>query len=186
MPQKVPSGNVFLSPGKILNAVGVNPGDKIADLGCGGAGYFVLQAARMIGDKGVVYGVDVLKSALSGLESKAKLEGLSNIVSVWSNAEIYGGAKAIKNGSLDLVLLTQLLFQSKKHKEIFRETARILKSKGKAVVVDWKKCDLSFGPKPEQCVTVDQVKEVAQDTGFKFIDEFEPGVYHYGLIFEKL
>lgn len=184
--QKAPSGNVFLNPSKILNSIGINLGDKVADLGCGGAAYFVLQAARMVGGKGMVYGVDILKSALSGLESKAKLDGLSNVVSIWSNAEIYGGAIAIKNGSLDLVLLIQLLFQSKKHKEIFRETARILKRKGKAVVIDWKKSDLSFGPRPEQYVSPDQVKEVAQKTGFKFVKQFEPGVYHYGLIFEKL
>lgn len=186
MINKIPSGSTFLNPSRILNAVGIKLGDKVADLGCGGAGYFVLQAARIIGDKGVAYGIDVLKSALSGLESRAKLDNLDNVIPVWSNAEIYGAAKAIKNGTLDIAFLVQLLSQAKKHKEIFRETSRMLKKGGKAVVIDWERSDLSFGPKSGQFVPTDHVKELAHEAGFKFTKSFQAGPYHYGLIFEKI
>jgi len=186
MINKIPSGSMFLNPAKILNTVSINFGDKVADLGCGGAGYFVLQAAKMVGDKGVSYGVDILKSALSGLESRAKLDGLDNVVPVWSNAEIYGGARTIKSNTLDIALMVQLLSHSKKHREIFREAHRMLKKKGKAVVVDWEKSDLSFGPTREKFVPADQIKEVAHENGFKFVKAFQASEYHYGLIFEKI
>ena len=46
-------------------------GHQVADLGCGGAGYFTLPAARLVGSRGKVYAVDILKTALEGVLSKA-------------------------------------------------------------------------------------------------------------------
>ena len=182
---KVPSGNVFLNPEKILNIAEINYGDKIADLGCG-AGYFILQAAKMVGPKGTAYGVDVLKSALSGLVSRAKLEGINNIKPVWSNVEIYNGAKGIKDGSLDAALLINLFYQSKKHYEIFREAYRILKNGGKAVVIDWHVSKAGFGPKEDEFVDPEKIKSIASDAGFKLAKSFVAGEFHFGLIFEKI
>lgn len=183
---KVPSGNVFLNPEKILNIAELKLGDKVADLGCGGAGYFILQAAKMVGPKGIAYGVDVLRPALSGLISRAKLEGLNNITPIWSNVEIYNGAKQIKNGSLDMALLINLLYQSKKHYEIFRETYRMLRKGGKAVVVDWRVSKAGFGPKKDEFVDAENIKSIALETGFKLTKTFVAGEYHYSLIFEKV
>lgn len=182
---KVPSGNVFLNPEKILNIAELKLADTVADLGCGGAGYFILQAAKIIGPKGTAYGVDVLRSALSGLMSRAKLEGLNNVTPIWSNVEIYNGAKQIKNGSLDMALLINLLYQSKKHYEIFRETYRMLKKGGKVVVVDWRVSKAGFGPKKDEFVDLEQIKTTTSDIGFKLTKTFVAGEYHFGLIFEK-
>ncbi len=44
-------------PEPILKAIGMGPGKKIADIGCG-SGFFTLPAARMAGKDGAVYGVD--------------------------------------------------------------------------------------------------------------------------------
>ena len=86
---KIPSGTTLFKTDKILHRIGVGPGQVVADLGCGGSGYFVLQAAKMVGSKGTVFGIDVLKSALSNLISRARLAGLANIIPVWSNLEIF-------------------------------------------------------------------------------------------------
>jgi len=185
MTPQILKGSIFLDPEKILHQADLRYGQKIADFGCGGSGHFVLQAARVVGDKGVVYAVDVLRSSLSGAESKARLYGLINIIPVWSDVEIVGAAKRIKDGSLDVVLLIQLLFQSKKHDNIFKETARVLKKGGSVIVVDWQKCDLSVGPEPDDYVSEEMIKEIAQRNNFKYLKSFKVGPYHYGLIFKK-
>lgn len=186
MAVRTTSSTIFLNPKKILKIAELGLGQKFADLGCGGGGYFVLEAARMVGDKGVAYGVDVLKTALSGLISKVKMDGLTNVKLVWSDLEIYGGAQDIKNGTLDKALLSQLLYQSKDHLNIFRETARMLKKGGWAIVVDWRRSNLRFSPAPQTCVPPERVIEVASRTGFKHIKSFEASPYHYGLIFERI
>lgn len=178
--QKIKSA--FLNPRNILQKAGVAYGSTVADLGCGG-GYFVLDAARIIGDDSTVYGVDVLKGVLSALNSKARMYGLTNVKTVWSDAEVYGGARDIPNGSVDTVLLVQLLSESPKHDAIFKETVRMMKQQGRAVVVEWKRDANDFGPPPEKCVDPEHVKQVARAEGLKLVQEIDAGQYHYGLIF---
>ncbi|RJO59216.1 methyltransferase domain-containing protein [Candidatus Parcubacteria bacterium] len=182
---KIPSGTTLFHTEKILRRMGVGPGQVVADLGCGGSGYFVLQAAKMVGSKGTVFGIDVLKSALSNLVSRAKLAGLSNIVPVWSNLEIFRGARLVRDEIVDVGLLINLLFQSKRHSDIFRETYRMLKSRGRLLVIDWKVSGMKMGPDHENLVSPQSVKEAAMDAGFEFLEEFSAGPYHFALVFRK-
>lgn len=184
MPSNEPSGHTFLNPGYILKKAGLISGQWVADLGCGG-GYFVLPAARIVGDDGRVYGVDVLKTALSSVGSKARLFGLTNIHLVWANVEIFGGSKGIHDESIDMVLLTQLLSQSKKQEGVFKEADRILKKGGQLVVIDWKSDKLPFSPHKEKYVAVDEVKTLAGDNYLKFEREIKVGAYHFCLLFKK-
>ena len=111
--------------------------------------------------------------------------GLSNIKTVWSNVEIFGGARDIKDNSVDYVVLAQLLSQSKNHKAIFKEVLRILKTGGTLIVVDWHKNNLKLGPTNEERITVEQAQAIAVANNFILKREIEAGPYHYGLIFEK-
>ena len=78
--QHVPGGNELLNPVDLIkNKLGVFYGARVADLGCGGAGFFVLQNAQVVGPNGIIYAVDVLKSALANVEARAKILGFRNI-----------------------------------------------------------------------------------------------------------
>jgi len=168
----------------ILEKAGVGEKMKVADLGCGAAGYFVIPAAKLVGPQGIVYAIDIQKSALEGVRSKAKLEGITNLEFVWSNLEIVGAAK-IPDGSLDVALLINTLFQSKKRGEILREALRLLKVGGTLLVADWKKVGTPFGPPLSERVEPGEIKKIALSLGFKLIEEFEAGPYHFGFIFRR-
>ncbi len=176
---------IFLDPKSILKRLKIQAGQRVVDLGCGG-GYFVIEAAREVGDNGLVYGVDVLPTVLSALHSRARLYGLFNIRTVWSNAEVHGGARAIKDGSVDFVLMIQLMSQSRKHEQIFKEASRMLKNGGKILIVDWRSDHgYRFGPPKENCIGQELVKQLADRVYWATEGEFEAGPYHYGLIFRK-
>ena len=51
MTESVPSGRSFLDPTKILERGGVSAGMHVGDFGVGGAAYFGIQAAKMVGAK---------------------------------------------------------------------------------------------------------------------------------------
>lgn len=180
----ISGGNELLDPAEILARIGIRTGARVADLGCGGAGHFVVPAARLVGNHVSVYAVDILKSSLRSVASKARLEGVNNIKTVWSNLEIFGATK-IRKESLDFGLLINIFFQSKHHGEILKETIRLLKKEGKILVIDWNKVPTPFGPPPEDRVKPDEVKKIAKNLRLKLIDEFDAGNYHFGLIFEK-
>lgn len=184
MPTKVAGGNELLNPEKLLKETGVGYGTRVGDLGCGRTGYFTLQAAKMVGDKGQVYGVDIIKEVLQSVASRAKLEGLDNIKTIWSNLEILGATR-IKEASLDFALVINVLFQSQKQKEILKEAARLLKRGGKLLVVDWGEREAPFGPKVKDRVPPKVVERIMFELNFKKEKSFEAGPYHYGYVFIK-
>lgn len=151
-----------------------------ADFGCGSGGWVIPLAKRL--EQGLVYAIDIQEEPLSALESKMKLEGIQNIKKILSDIEIENGSK-VPVLSCDLVLMTNLLFQVEKKKEIFKEADRILKPRGKILVVDWKP-GVSLGPE-EGRISPEEVKELAGEFNLRLKKEFSAGDYHYGLVFEK-
>lgn len=174
----IPSGSEVLNPKALVARMGVREGQIVADLGCGTQGHFVFPAAHAVGPKGKVYAVDILKSALSGVESRAKLEGVSNVETVWSDLEVYG-ATAVPE--LDLAMLINNL-----PKELMlKEAARVVKKGGKLTVIDWKSEAAPLGPPSKDRVSKEWVKDTLARMRFRLKEEFKAGPYHYGLIFIK-
>ncbi len=177
-------GNELLDPNKIFDKLEIKPGSRIADLGCGGSGHFIIPAASLVGSETNVYAVDILKSVLKNIVSSARIRGVNNIKPIWSNLEVYGATK-IKDNSLDFAFLFNILFQSKKQKEIIKESLRLLKKGGKLAVIDWKDTNFSFGPPLEIRVKKEIIKKIALGLSLELVEEFKAGNYHYGLIFKK-
>jgi ubiquinone/menaquinone biosynthesis C-methylase UbiE len=161
----------------------IKEGMIVADLGCG-SGFLAVKAAQLVGDEGTVYAVDVQKSVISEIKSKIRLLGLRNIVPVWANLEILGNSE-IKENSVDLALLVHILHQSKKRKEILKETMRILKPEGKVLIVDWKKTGTPIGPPIDLRVEEEVLRKEAEEVGFKYVKEITTDSYHYGFLMEK-
>ena len=172
----------FLRPEETIKQLNIKKGDWVADFGCG-AGYFSIPLAKMIEKEGKVYALDVLDSALESVRSRAKIEGLLNIETKRCNLEILGNS-GLGNGSVDLVLLHNILFQSDKKDDIIKEAARILKNSGEISIIDWK-ASQPMGPSKDLIVSIDSVKEMAEKSGLKFKKDMIVDNYHWGIIFEK-
>lgn len=181
---KIPGGNELINAKEFLAKIGIEEGMTIADLGCGVRGYFVLQAAKMVAPRGLVYAVDILRAALKGVEANTKLLGINNIKTVWSDLEIYGATK-IPAESLDFALLINILFQTKEDEKIIKEAVRLIKPGGKLVICDWKKNGAPFGPPVGERPAPEQLKQILSDLGLILEKEIEAGPYHFALIFKK-
>ena len=183
---KVPGGNELLDAERILKQdLGVTYGAKVGDFGCGGGGFFALQAAKLVGDRGEIFAVDILKSVLNNVASRARSLGLENIVTVWSNLEVFGATK-ILDGSLDYGLLTNVLFQNKDPRTIIREAVRMLKLEGQLLIIDWKEGRFPLGPLPQDKVSPQTVRDIVAEFYLSEIASFDAGPFHYGIIFKKI
>ncbi len=178
-------GNTLIDANLIMAKAQVADKMRVADLGCGSSGHFVFPAAGLVGKKGIVYAVDILRTVLETVDKQARVENLANIKTIWSNLEIFGATK-IEAGSLDVALLINTLYQSHKRAEILRESIRMLKKNGKLVVVEWKNIAAPFGPPSEERVKKELLDNAAKKLGLREESEFEAGQYHYGLIYVKL
>lgn len=182
----ISGGAQLLNAQEILHTqLGLGSGMTFADLGIGSSAHFLFPGADLVGPEGKVYAVDILKSVLSAAQSRAQAEGKNQIAFVWSDLEVYGGAKEVADHSVDRLCLINLLFETSKDEHVFNEANRMLKPGGKAVVIDWNPGEQAFGPKAEQRTSLDKVRQMAKLVQWKEISTFEPSQYHFGIVFEK-
>lgn len=182
---KVTGGSALLDAESLLKRVGIKEKMKVADFGSGAYGHFIFPAAQMVGSRGAIYAVDILRPALEAIGKKAKQENLSNISTVWSDLEVFKATK-IEAESLDVGLLINNLYLSRKRAEILRECIRMIKKGGKLLIVEWEDTSSPFGPPPEERVKLDLLKKAGEKLGLKSEESFSAGQFHYAIIFTKL
>ena len=156
----------------------------IADFGCGSTGHLIFPAAKLIGEKGIVYGVDIMKTALESIHKRAVQNNMMNVQTIWTNLDLVGKT-AIPEKTLDAAFLVNTLVQADDKHAMLEEIHRLLKPKARLIVVDWTKKGLSFGPKDEDFINFDEIKSWASSHGFVLQEEFPVGQYHQGLVFYK-
>lgn len=180
----IPSTSILLDASAVLAKSGVRGGSVLIDMGCGTNGHFVIPAAKLVGPAGKVYAVDILKSVLAGVESRAKLEGATSIETVWGNCEMWKGVKLPDNVA-DVVLVINNLYQAKDRQIFLREASRLTKVGGKVVVIDWKTVASPLGPPAESRVSPEAVRVDAAAVGLQLVEAWEPAPYFWGLIFTR-
>jgi ubiquinone/menaquinone biosynthesis C-methylase UbiE len=158
-------------------------GMRVADLGAG-SGAYTFAAAAIVGDTGRVFAVDVQKDLLSRIKNTAKGNGLYNIEVIWGNSEKLGGTK-LREASIDVVIAANILFQIEHKEDFLNEIKRILKMRGKALVVDWSGSFGGMGPHPQALVTEEKAKELFESAGLSYEKTINAGEHHYGLIFRR-
>jgi ubiquinone/menaquinone biosynthesis C-methylase UbiE len=183
-PQLIKGGTSLIDVPALLKRIGVNSGQIVADLGCGGGGHFVAPTAQLVGTAGHVYAVDIQKKVLNSLEAALRIQNIGNVKIVWSDLEKVGAAD-IPDKSCDVAILANVLFQNKNHPHIIQEASRLVHEGGTVVVVDWKAIGGAFGPPQDIRVSPDTVRKISQDNGLIFVDLFDVGDYHYAAVFRK-
>ena len=61
----------------MLAKLGVTPGMNVCDMGCGN-GFYTVKMAKMAGDRGHVYAVDIQPEMLEKLKQRTKLANVEN------------------------------------------------------------------------------------------------------------
>ena len=173
----------FIDPLSIVEQLGIKEGMKVADFGSGG-GYFAIYMAERVGLSGKVYAVDILEEKLDNLRSKARSQGLENVETIRANLEVFGSS-SLPDSSQDLVLLSNVLFQSRKQEDIIREGARVLKIKSEFIIIDWNKGTGGFGPPDDLRPSSESIKLLSEKNGLLFVRALDVGQFHFGLIFSK-
>lgn len=181
-----PEESNYLDPVTLLGHLSLAPGMWVGDFGVGAGGHFVAPIGKIVGTEGGVIMFDVLKSALSGAMTRAKLGGAGNYRAVWTNLEIYEGAPGVTDHTLDAGILMNVLHQSTKHKDMLAEIGRMVKPGAKLLVADWKpEATSTIAPPAERRMADGYVAQLAKDVGFAVFEKFEAGPYHWGLVLVK-
>ena len=176
--------SMFSDPVKNVEQCGIQAGMDIADFGAG-SGFYTIASAKALMATGRVYAIDAQKDLLSKLKNNAARAGLYNVEVIWGDIEKIGGTK-LRESSVDLVFLCNVLFQLENKGDIVNEIKRILKPAGRILVVDWSDSFGGIGPQPGHVVKKSVVLEMFEKGGFHMDRKISAGSHHYGFIFKKL
>lgn len=173
----------FLQPERIVARLDIRPGMVVADFGAG-SGYFSIPAARKVGENGKVYAIDIQPHAVDLIRSKANLEHLRNIETIWADLERPQGSH-LPDNAVDFVIVANILFQAEAKSEVFKEARRVLRTGGYLAVLEWDETPFPAGPPMTLRTPKAGVKRMAEEAGFELEKEFDAGSHHYGLLFKK-
>jgi ubiquinone/menaquinone biosynthesis C-methylase UbiE len=179
------AGKALIDPQLIFEKIKLQAGMRVADLGCGRTGHFVFPASKVVGETGTVYAVDIVKDILENIKKRVRSQGYLNIQTVWSDIELDGRTSIPKN-SLDVCFLTNVLFLTSDRTKVLKEATRLLKRKGALVITEWAKRLGPLGPSDELMVPAAYIIDSATDLGVNFVEQFEPGDYHYTVVLKKV
>lgn len=173
----------FAAPGQNIAQFGLGESMKVADLGAG-SGHYTLAAAKKVGESGHVYAVEVQKDLLARITNLARDERLSNVEVIWGDVEERGGTK-LKDGLVDAVIISNILFQVENKKGLMEEASRILKRGGRILVIDWADSYGGMGPPASDIISSKEARSICGEVGLDFEKEISAGAHHFGFIVKK-
>jgi ubiquinone/menaquinone biosynthesis C-methylase UbiE len=119
-------------PERVVSALGLRPGDRVADLGSG-SGYFTVRLARAVGPEGRVYAVDVDAEMNEYLTERLEREGVRNAEVILGRFE----DPLLPDAGVDLVLTVDTYHHIEDRPTYFRNLRRDLAPGGRVAVIDY-------------------------------------------------
>ncbi len=177
-----PSSFWMHDPKVVFDQLSLKEGDHFLDLGCG-PGEYSVQAARLVGDSGVVYALEKWAYMIDGLKQEAAVQGISSLKPITADIT---EPLPVKDQSIDVCLLSTVLHifsLSAIEKSLFSEIRRVLKTGGRVAVIECKKEDQPVGPPEHMRISPDKLeasftrygfrKTSLTDLGFNYMIQFK-------------
>jgi ubiquinone/menaquinone biosynthesis C-methylase UbiE len=115
----------LLSPRKdVLAEVGIAPGSRVLDYGCGPGGY-VAHASELVGESGKIYALDIHPLAVQSVQRMASKMGLTNVETICSDCKT-----GLPDNSIDVALLYDTFHGLGEPGAVLAELHRVLKPGG--------------------------------------------------------
>jgi len=173
---------MFTDPEQNILHLGLTEGMRVADFGAG-TGFYSKACSPRVGYTGKVYAIEVQKELLKKLESEIRSWGLLNIECIWGDIEKRNGTK-LADRSMDVVIISNVLFQVEDKLGLIDEAKRVLKKGGKILLIDWSDSFGGMGPSEENVITQGEAKVLFEKRGFVLEENISTSAHHYGIIFK--
>jgi ubiquinone/menaquinone biosynthesis C-methylase UbiE len=165
------------NPDAILISAGVKTGLTLVDVGCGN-GFFAVPAARLVGNSGRVYGLDVDSEAIGRLKEKAAKETLRNLELKVGMAE----ETVFCDSCADIVFFGIVFHDFSNPDKVLSNAKRMLKPTGRLINLDWKKEPMGLGPPLQIRFSKKKASSLIEAAGFKIDCTRDEGLYHYIIV----
>ena len=164
----------------LLAALKLQPGETVADIGCG-SGYYTRRLAKAVGTNGLVYAVDIQPEMLDLLASKLAAGKISNVKSVLGTVT----DPKLPRGSVDLILLVDVYHEFDHPFEMVAAMTRALKPGGRIVFVEYRGEDPKVAIKRLHKMTEAQVRKEMRVHPLQWVETIATLPQQHVIVFRK-
>jgi ubiquinone/menaquinone biosynthesis C-methylase UbiE len=161
-----PARDAWQQPDAVVAALGLAPGQTVADIGPG-PGYFALRLARALGPTGRVLAVEAEPRILDILRARLAAAGVDNVTASLGAPD----DPHLPPASCDLVLVVDTFHHFPDGVAYLRRLAAALRPGGRIVNIDFHKRDLPVGPPTEHKIAREDFIALATRAGLRVVAE---------------
>ena len=171
-----------------MDALGIEPGSVVADVGAG-PGPYTFPLAERIGPEGKVYAVDIDEDDLAKIRSRAERDGVAQVETILGATD----DPRLPAAALDVVLVINTYHEFREYDEMLQAFHQALKPGGRLAIID-AKTDAGEARSryhSRHRIPAELVREDARRNGFRLLQNQPRFVHHrrnrefYFLVFEK-
>ena len=162
------SRDEWQQPERVIAALGIRSGDRVADLGAG-SGYFTLRLAPAVGADGRVYAVDVDEEMNEYLRQRVAQAGVVNVDVILGRFE----DPLLPDGGVDLVLMVDTYHHLDDRPAYFRNLRRDLTPGGRVAVIDYDGRKLWFMRLLGHTTPREELLREMAEAGYAVAEEFD-------------
>jgi ubiquinone/menaquinone biosynthesis C-methylase UbiE len=166
-----------MPPEETLLKFKIEDDGSLLDVGCG-IGYFTIPASKLLINNKVI-GLDIVPEILDFAREKAV--GINNIEFITSEEYCF----PVKDESFKYVLIGNVIHEVLDKAKYFNEVKRVLKDDGYFLIIDWDKREMDMGPSINERISIEEMMELCNKSGFRTIESVNVSPNHYGLRLEK-
>jgi precorrin-6B methylase 2 len=149
------------APSKAIDALKIQPGQVVADIGAG-SGYYTVRLARTVGPTGRVFATDIQPGMLELLRANVTRAGLANVTTVLGAADDPKLAPA----SIDVALMVDVYHELAAPQAFLRRLRPALKHDGRLVLLEFRKEDRRVPILEVHKMSVAEVRQELEAEGF--------------------
>jgi ubiquinone/menaquinone biosynthesis C-methylase UbiE len=167
-------------PTKLMEVLKIQPGDVVADIGCG-SGYFSFRLVDKVGPKGKVQAVDIQKEMLDIMRDKMKSKKIENIDLILGKEK----DPLLPAEGTDLILLVDVYHEFSFPAEMTEAMVKALKPGGRLVFVEYRLEDEKVPIKLVHKMTEKQVKKEMSPYPLRWVETKSDLPWQHVIIFKK-
>lgn len=127
-----PNRYTWQYPERVIKALKLKTGMKVADLGSG-TGFFTFRLAEAVGSSGKVYAVDINAEMNASIDKQAVAKQIENVQTILAVEH-----DPLIPEKVDLIFSVDAYHHLKNRADYFRNTARYLKPGGRVAIIDFR------------------------------------------------
>lgn len=166
-----------LNPTSTLIKAGFKEDMILCDIGAG-TGIFSFPATKISSND--IYALEISESMIELLKNRIVERNINNL----KVKKVESDLLPLDNNSCDMVIMVTVLHEIENKEFMINEIKRVLKEKGKLMIIEFHKRKTPMGPPVNHRISEEDLEVICNSNGLKAIDKFSLGDNFYSIVSE--